>query len=1208
MRLIQSAFPLLRRFAIGAALACALDAARAADAVEFSNDIRPLLEKRCFECHGEKKQKGGLRLDRKADILRGGDSNHAPFVAGKSGESEMFKRATSDDPDEMMPPKGERLTAEQVGKLQAWIDAGAAIPDDGSMNVAKHWAYVKPEARPLPEPQKVAWCRNGLDRWILARLEKEGLKPSPEAERAVLLRRVSLDLTGLPPTLAEVDAFIADTSLEAYEKCVDRLLASPAYGERWARPWLDLARYADTQGFEKDARRTMWPYRDWVINAFNRDLPFDQFTIEQIAGDLLPNATQEQKVATGFHRNTMTNTEGGTDNEEFRYEALVDRVNTTFGVWMGTTLQCAQCHNHKYDPFLTKEYYQSMAFLNNTADADNDDESPTMKVFVPGQQEQLDQLRAAQKAAEQQFAEIERTPEFVKAQAEWEQAVAPTLTPWTTLVPLEFKSLGGATLTKTASNSIEASGTNPDVDTYVVTTSVPAGTRIGGVRLEVLETGAEKATGRHANGGFVLRAFEMDVSVTGLGAPLPIKFQSVTADHSEPGLDVGNLLTGAGTGWAIGPYDKPENKVRRSAYFVPESPLNLPQGGQLVFSLKHSPQHPAANIRRFRLSITDREGAGAQWVKLDPLDAKSDGGVVLAKAGDAALLATGENPAKATYTVTAQTRLKGITGFRVEALADDALPGKGPGRSPGGNFILTEFRAMANGQPVKFASATADHSQADGWPVSNAIDGNPETGWAIAPQMGQPHHADFAIAQPLNGGDALALTFSLEGTNSQWPQYVLGKFRISATTAPLDIAPVPPDVAAILAIPAAQRAEAQLKRIVAHFKSISLLVKPLADAAGAAKKAADDFFNAVPISSVMVELPQPRVTKRHVRGAYLSTAEEVQPVTPAVLHPFPKDTPPNRLGFAKWIVDRENPLTARVIVNRFWEQYFGKGIVETVEEFGKQGELPSHPELLDWLAIQFMDGSGSGQPWSMKALHKLIVTSATYRQTSRVTPELRERDPFNRLFARGPRVRLEAEMIRDEALAVAGLLSPKIGGASVFPPQPAGLWQIVYNGEDWKTSPGEDKYRRGLYTFWRRSMPHPMMTTFDAPSREFCVLRRNRSDTPLQALNTLNDPAFVEAAQALARKTAAQPGDTRSRATFAFRACLSRPPTEAEVARLTKLYESEYAGYINKPADAEKMATSELGKPAGEANVTELAAWTVVANVLLNLDEMISKG
>ncbi len=772
--------------------------ASAQDPVDFKTQIAPLLEKRCYECHGEKKQKGGLRLDRKRDIGKGGDSGEPPLVAAKDGEALLLQRITSSDNDEKMPPKGERLTPAQIGLLKTWIAQGANIPDGVLAEAAKHWAYEKPQPRPLPEVKNKAWVRNGLDQWVLARLEKEKLQPSPEADPATLLRRVSLDLTGVPPTLAQVDAFLGDHSPQAYENAVDRLLASPQYGERWTRPWLDQARYADTQGYEKDVRRSMWPYRDWVINALNADMPFDQFTIEQISGDLLPNPTQAQRVATGFHRNTMTNTEDGTDDEEFRYEALVDRVNTSFAVWMGSTMQCAQCHNHKYDPFQTKEYYQAMAFFDQTADSDKRDEAPTMKVYAPGQEAQVASHRAAVDTAEKTLTEFLASPGF--------------------------------------------------------STQVP-------------EAGTLKA------------------------------------------------------------------------------------------------------------------------------------------------------------------------------------------------------------------------------------------------------------------------------------------------------------------------------------------------AAAKAKKVAEEYFASIPTTSVMAELSVPRVTHRHLRGAYLSVAEVVTPGTPASLHSFPKDQPLNRLGFARWLISKENPLTARVAVNRFWEQYFGRGLVDTVEEFGHQGEPPSHPELLDWLALEFMN-----QGWKMKPLHKLIVTSATYRQSSKVTPAGLQADPANRLLARGPRVRLEAEQIRDQALQISGLLSSKVGGPSVMPPQPDGLWAVVYSGDKWETSVGEDKYRRGLYTFWRRSNPYPMMVSFDAPSREFCVLRRNRSNTPLQALNTLNDPAFIEAAQAFARKIHAAPGDLAAQITFAFRSCLGRNPQPAEVQRLVQLFVRELAYYNDAPGEALKMAASEIPPPTKTADLPLLAAWTVVSNVLLNLDETITKG
>lgn len=1000
-------------------------ATAASATIDFKRDIQPIFESRCSECHGSKKDKAGVRFDRRSTVLKGGDSGKPIVIPGKSAESLLLRRVTSTDPEEVMPAKGDRLTDVQIAKLRQWIDAGAVWPEDSGAE-KKHWAYVPPVRSPLPKVKNAKWPRNGIDYFVLARLERERLKPSPEAERAVLLRRVSFDLTGLPPSVEDVDAFLADKSANAYEKAVDRMLASPGYGERWARPWLDLARYADTQGYEKDNRRNMWPYRDWVIRALNNNLPFDQFTLEQLAGDMLPNASQDQKAATGFHRNTMTNTEGGTDNEEFRYEAIVDRVNTTFAVWMGTTMSCAQCHNHKYDPFTTKEYYQAMAFLNSTADADSDDERPTMKVFKPGEEEKLNGLRDAEKAADKTLDDATSTPAFTNSLDAWEAKVSREQTTWETLDPIEFKSAGGATLTKTASKSILAEGTNPSNDTYTVIAPVGAG-RLTGIRLEALETGADKTIGRHKNGGFVLKGFELTVSPAAGKDALPAKWKSVSADFSQKDFDVTSILTGKGDGWALAAFET-KNRIRRSAYFTLVEPIDLAEGASLTFTLRHSDKHPGANLQRFRLYATRNEEVGPPTT-----------------------------------------------------LPDD---------------------------------------------VRNAL--------AVAPD---------------------------------------------------------------------KRDKKQTEKIRDHYKSIASDLKPLRDALATAKKSADDFDKTIPVTSVMSELEKPRETRRHVRGAYLTKAEVVTPGTPASLHPFSLQFPTNRIGFARWLVDTNNPLTARVIMNRFWEQYFGRGIVETVEEFGLQGEPPSHPELLDWLAIEFMRVG-----WDLKAMHKTIVMSATYRQTSKVSPDLVQRDPNNRLLARGPRVRLEAEMLRDQMLAVSGLLSHKIGGPSVMPPQPDGVWQVVYSGDKWETSKGEDKYRRGLYTFWRRTAPHPAMVSFDAPSREFCVLRRNRSNTPLQALTTLNDPAAIEAAQALARRVNARmDADLQTRATYAFRSVLLRAPRKDELARLVGLYERELAHFQKDTVAAEKMAG---GKPDEfkTAVTAELAAWTVVANVLLNLDEAITKG
>ena len=975
--------------------------------VDFDRQVRPIFESRCYECHGEKKQKAGVRFDQRDTVLHGGDAGKPLVVAGKSGESILVQKITSSDADEMMPPKGERLTAEQIATLKAWIDEGANWPQQTTQKKT-HWSYVKPVRPALPKVSETAWPVNEIDYFVLARLEKEGLHPAPAADAAVLLRRVSLDLIGLPPTIEEVDLFLNDTSPRAYENAVDRLLNSVYYGERWARPWLDLARYADTQGYEKDSRRTMWPYRDWVIKALNENMPFDEFTIEQIAGDLVPNPTQEQKVATGFHRNTMTNTEGGTDNEEFRHEAIIDRINTTMSVWMGTTFNCAQCHNHKYDPFTSKDYYNFYAFLNQTADADFDDEKPTMKVIQPWEEKKLVQLREAVKEAEGGLEEAAAAPEVAASQREWEVKAAAALANWQVLDPVTWSSKGGATLTKTESKSLRAAGTNAANDVYTVTAN-NEGRRITGFRLEVLETGDEKLLGRAANGSFVLGKFEVE------GDSKPVRLKAAAAEYSQENYPATNLLAGTGNGWAIDAADK-SKRVRRSVYFETEKPV---KASALRFTLRHNSKFPEANIARFRLYATS------------------------------------------------------------------------------GNEPLLAAQILADVRAILFAES---------------------------------------------------------------------------------------------------RDDAQKNKLREYYLSTAPGLATHRDTLAKAKSAEKKYYDALPITSVLEELKQPRETFFRPRGAYLSRGDKVFPGTPAVLHPFDSAYPTNRLGLAYWLVDTNNPLTARVIVNRFWEQYFGRGIMETVEDFGTQSEPPSHPELLDWLATEFMSSG-----WNMKAMHKLIVMSATYRQSSKASPELHQRDPYNRLYARGPRVRLEAEMLRDQALAVSGLLSPKVGGPSVFPPQPEGLWQVVYSGDKWETSKGEDKYRRALYTFWRRTIPHPAMTTFDAPSREFCVLRRSRSNTPLQALTILNDAAYVEAAQALARRVVSR-SCAKDSAELAFRLCLARKPTSAELDRLVKLYESELAHYRADMEAAKFMAASKDG------NAAELAAWTVVGNVLLNLDEMITKG
>ena len=755
--------------------------------IDFDREIRPILSEFCYACHGPdaKARKADLRLDRKEDAFRD-RSGSAVIVPGKLTESELIARITSDDPDEMMPPPKfkKRPAAAQIEQLRRWIAEGAKWEG--------HWSYSLPPSIPAPPVRDERWPRNPIDCFVLARLERERLRPAPEADRATLIRRVSLDLIGLPPTPAEVEAFENDKNPDAYERLVDRLLASGHHGERQARPWLDQARYADTNGYEKDGRRSIWAYRDWVIQAFNRDLPFDQFTIEQLAGDLLPNATAKERIATGFHRNTIVNTEGGVDDEEFRVAAVVDRVNTTMQVWMGSTLACAQCHDHKYDPFTQKEYFQLFAFFNNTTDGGRSN-APELALPTPEQATKLALIRA---------------------------------------------------------------------------------------------------------------------ELTGL-----------------------------------------------------------------------------------------------------------------------------------------QTQLSEATKA---------------GKSPKSKMIEDKIAAL-------------------------------------------------------------------------------------------------------------KKQEAGIRPVT---------------------------------TMVMEELQKPRTTHVLIRGSHNVKGEQVSPGVPRALHPMSADLPPNRLGLARWLVDPRNALVGRVTMNRLWAQMFGRGIVETSEDFGVQGEPASHPELLAWLAKEFVR-----QSWSLKSMQRLIVTSATYRQSSRVTPDRLERDPYNRWFSRGPRFRMEAEMVRDQALAVSGLLKNTIGGPSVYPYQPEGIWFVPYSNDRWTESRDGNQFRRGLYTFWRRSAPYPTFTVFDAPSREFCCERRARTNTPLQALVTLNDPAFVQPAAALARRVLTESNGTlENRAKFAFRLVLARAPTSAEISHVIELYRENLDAYQRDRAAAKVMAMIEPTKDRVEIDQAELAAWTVIANVLLNLDETVTKG
>ena len=1031
----------------------------AAESPVFATRIRPLLAARCYQCHGPDLQQNGLRLDSLAAILEG-SVNGRVVMPGDSEKSRLVRRLMGLERPQM-PYGGPFLSDDEIKLIRGWIDRGAPGPDSQApaggivqlgVQPAKHWAYVPPVRPPLPEVRNRAWCRNPIDNFVLARLEKEGLQPSFEADKETLIRRVSLDLIGLPPTLEDVDAFLADKSPNAYEKLVDRLLSSPHYGERWARPWLDLSRYGDSNGYEKDNLRTAWEFRDWVINTLNQDMSFKEFTIEQIAGDMLPHPSNAQLIATGFHRNTLLNQEGGVDKEEARFETLVDRVNTTATVWLGTTLGCAQCHNHKFDPFTQKDYYRMMAFFDSNANYKLEDFGggegfvwePSLELPMPGQAKQAAELR-------DQIGQLQKvldtsTPELDAAQATWEQDLLSAENDWSVLRPSHAVSQGGATLKLLEDQSVLATDKNPSADSYTVETQTDQ-KGITGVRLEVIPDASlpRGGPGRDPDGNFFLSAFEVEAAPAGNPSALEkVVFKEAVADESQGGYEFKNILSKEPgvRGWAIdtatavtdtdvkerGPSeakgDRPPGSIRR-ALLVSEKPFGFDGGTLLKITLKHEMRHASRNIGRFRLSVT--------------------------------------------------------------TMADPRL-----------------------------------------------------------------------------------------------------------------VTQVPARLRSVLDTPAAQRTADQKEKLSAVYRSVSPLLQPTRDQMAKLKKSLDDLGIVTALIMGERDSFERPYTWIRSRGSFSAKGDQVYASVPAVLPSLPSNAMPNRLGLAYWLVDDKNPLTARVTVNRYCQEIFGHGIVETAEDFGTQGDPPTHPELLDWLATQFVrDG------WSMKRIKRLMVTSATYRQSSRVTSELEERDPYNKLLARGPRFRVEAEMVRDMALAASGLLSPKVGGPSVFPSQPDGVWDRPYSDAKWVESKGEDRYRRGIYVFVRRTSPYPSLTTFDAPSREFCTVRRARTNTPLQALTTLNDPVYFEAAQALAQRMMKDVGpDDAARATYGFRRVLTRHPTPPELDKILAFYRQQLDRF-----QKEDKAAGEVVKGYGDPslNVSEEAAWTMVANVILNLDEAITK-
>ncbi len=1011
-----------------------------APAVDFSRQILPILSENCFACHGpdEKKRKAKLRLDTRegATAKRTGG---AAVVPGKAAESSLIERITTDEPQMRMPPPktGKTLKPDQIDLLRRWIDQGAPW--------AVHWSFVPPRRPPLPKVADASWPRNPVDFFILARLEAAGLKPTAEADRARLLRRVTLDLTGLPPTPAEIDAFLADRSPDAYEKVVDRLLESPRYGEHMARYWLDAARYGDTHGLHLDNYREMWPWREWVIRAFNRNEPYDQFLIEQLAGDLLPDASLDQVVASGFNRCHVTTSEGGSIEEEVYVRNVVDRVDTFGTVLLGLSTGCARCHDHKYDPFGQKDYYQLFAFFNSLDETALDGNAarhpPIARVAAGDQAAALERLRKKADAVRQAIAEQ-------VAKVNYDEAAEPREPEKT--ARMEYIWIDDAL---PANVTAPTGGVNGSWEFVAAPAPVLSGSKslrrsAGGLTQNVLENAKP---GLRVGAGDVL-------------------FAHVYLDPANPPRQI--MLQWNTDGW--------KHRAYWGANLIPWGNENSPER-------RHLGSLPPAG----------------KWVRLE-----------------------------------------------VEAAKVGLAPGS----------VITGW-------------AFTQHGGTAYWDRAGIVTSTPQEGRAFATLSG------WLRVQQASGGAGL-----------------------------------PKNLQEIVKVAADKRTEAQKKQLRDYFVENAWdktrgAFEPLHRQLAEIDRERERLDKELPATLVSKELATPRPAFILKRGEYELKGTKVGRDTPAFLPPFPSGAPRNRLGLARWLVAPENPLTARVAVNRFWQQVFGTGLVKTAEEFGSQGEAPSHPELLDWLAVQFREDG-----WDVKKLMRRLVTSATYRQASRVTPDRLAKDPANRLLSRGPRFRLDAEVVRDQALFVSGLLVERQGGPSVKPPQPAGLWEAVgytaSNTARFTPDAGHEKvHRRSVYTFWKRTAPPPQMSALDAPSREACTVRRERTNTPLQALLLLNETQFVECARALAERVLHEGGPKReNRLVYLFQCTVGRPPEAGELAELAGACNDFLAAYRQDAGAARKLIAVGETKPDAALDPAELAAWTLIANLVLNLDEVLNKG
>ena len=1289
--------------------------------LNYNLDIRPILADNCFACHGPdaKTRQADLRLDTKAGAFSE-PSGYPVIVPGKPEESELHLRIASEDDTYRMPPVdfNKTLTPEQIEAVTQWIREGA--------NWEEHWAFTTPVRPTPPVVKKKDWVRNPIDAFILSRLEKEGLQPADEADKRTLIRRLSFDLTGLPPTLEEIHRFLNDDSPNAYQNLIDTFMAKPEYGEHLARFWLDVARYGDTHGLHLDNYREMWPYRDWVINAFNKNMPFDQFTIEQLAGDLLREPTLDQRVATGFNRSHVTTSEGGSIADEYYVRYAVDRANTTATVWMGLTAGCAQCHDHKYDPITQKEYYQLYAYFNNITenamDGNRKDSPPVVKLPTPEQKTQLANYDA--RIADLDGQSKGPLPHIDTAQIAWENRIPQ----WTHIKPSVVLSQGGATLEIQEDNSVLASGTNPDKEVYEFIAELPAG-KWSALRLEGIPDKSLPASGigRSDNSNVVLTGFSVDVVPASKAAevlnaakaaaekaaekaaeaaevseaveedivpetdvaeetppetetdaepapetdvaeeappetetaeePAPetdvaeeappetdvaeeappetetaeeiaeeapetaaaeaaetetaqnaetaedaaepaeennpwisVPVVQAWADYEQPNGDfviVNAIDDKPETGWGLESNKNPGNS--RQAIFLLANPLGA-EGGVLRIRLKHESQHAKHHFGRFRFAVTDVPTIYPMGSKVS-LGNWHSVGPFAAEHGNIAFYNVYEPETKPVntqdkFTVGSETLAwQQQTHWLDDQVHNDIV---------GENSATYLYRNIASETRQKATLYLSSNDALKVWVNQTEV---------LASNIQRDTAPDTDKLQiQLNPGNNALL---LKVVNYSGPS---GFFFRMESDEPM----VTANIVDTIAIERGQRDANQQTQIREYYRrNVSkdeALKKLYADLADVRKKR-NSLDSSITTTLVMQERTEPRGAYVLERGAYQNRGEQVTPQTPAVLPSIVKGAPPNRLSLAKWLVSSKHPLTARVTINRFWQNVFGTGIVLTAEDFGTQGTPPSHPELLDWLATEFV---ASG--WDVQAMLKLMLTSATYRQGAKVTPEKLERDANNMLLSRAPRYRFDAETVRDNALTMSGLLYTQIGGPSVKPPQPGGLWKAVgFTGSNTDTfvkDTGADKiYRRSLYTFWKRTAPPPQMNILDAPSREACTIRRERTNTPMQALMLMNDPQFFEAARVFAERTIKAGGETpEERIAFMFEIATAREPRASETALLVETLQAHAEEFKADPEAAKKLIVVGESKPDETLDAVEVATWTMIANLILNLDEVLNKG